>query len=176
MAVVYLALGSNTGDKWHYLHSALEQISKLPGTRLDALSPVYETFPYGVTGQGDFLNMAVRITTDTSPEELLKELKNIEKVTGRIERNRWYEREIDIDILLFDEVVLRAENLNIPHIELEKRDFFIIPLLDLDPGLSSPASGIFLRDLQITREKPYIKGLSRKFFELRNGLVVLNEQ
>jgi len=176
VARVYLALGSNTGDKKGFLKSALDRLNSHPLMSLEAVSPVYETLPYGVTGQDEFLNMAAALVTDISPFELLVELKRIEKQTGRVERRRWYEREIDIDILLYDDLVLRTETLNIPHIELEKRDFFTVPLLDLEPGARSPVSGIFLRDLQITLEKPYIKGLSRIFFELRNGLVVVNEQ
>lgn len=175
MFPVYLALGSNTGDKWGFLKSALTAINDLPGTRIDAISPVYETLPYGVEDQGDFLNLVIRVETDHAPEELLDLLKEIEKATGRVERKRWYEREIDIDILLFGDTVLRSEKLNIPHLELEKRDFFLIPLLDLDPAVRLPGSGIFPGDLKITLEKPYIKGLSRNFFELRNGFVCLNE-
>ncbi len=175
MFPVYLALGSNIGDKWGFLKTALTAINRLHGTRIDSISPVYETLPYGVTDQGDFLNLVIRLETGYTPEELLVELKKIEKATGRQERKRWFEREVDIDILLFGDTIIRSEKLNIPHLELEKRDFFLLPLLDLDPAIRLPGSGIFPRDLQITREKPYIKGLSRKFFELRNGLVCLNE-
>lgn len=175
MFPVYLALGSNIGDKWGFLKAALSAINEFPGTRIDAISPVYETLPYGVEDQGDFLNLVIRIETDFAPEVLLDELKTIERATGRVERKRWYEREIDIDILLYGDTILRSENLNIPHLELEKRDFFLLPLLDLDPGIRLPGSGIFPRDLKITLEKPYIKGLSRIFFELRNGFVCLNE-
>lgn len=176
MARVYLALGSNTGDKEGFLKEALDRINSHPDITLVAVSPVYETLPYGVTDQGEFLNTAVSVDTGIPPLDLLAELKLIERQTGRVARKRWYEREIDIDILLYDDLVLRTETLNIPHIELEKRDFFTVPLLDLEPGLRSPVSGIFLRDLKITLEKPYIKGLSRIFFELSNGLVVINEQ
>lgn len=175
MFPVFLALGSNIGDKWGFLKAALSAINELPGTRIDAISPVYETLPYGVEDQGDFLNLVIRIETDFAPEVLLDELKTIERATGRVERKRWYEREIDIDILLYGDTILRSENLNIPHLELEKRDFFLLPLLDLDPAIRLPGSGIFPRDLKITLEKPYIKGLSRIFFELRNGFVCLNE-
>ncbi len=176
MARVYLALGSNTGDKKVFLKEALDRINSHPDLTLVAVSPVYETLPYGVTDQGEFLNMAAAVDSGIPPFDLLAELKLIERQTGRVARKRWYEREIDIDILLYDDLVLRAETLNIPHIELEKRDFFTVPLLDIEPGVRSPVSGIFLRDLKITLEKPYIKGLSRFFFELRNGLVVINEQ
>jgi len=173
---VFLALGSNRGDKFKYLSDALNLINRLPKTSISAISPVYETLPYGVTEQGEFLNMVIEVLTDFSPRTLLTELKQIEKLTGRVERKRWHEREIDIDILLYGDAILNDPDLVIPHKELLKRDFFILPLLDLDPDITSPHDGIFLKDLEITVNKPYIKGLSRKFFEMKNGLVCLNEQ
>lgn len=120
--------------------------------------------------------MVIEVLTDFSPRTLLTELKQIEKLTGRVERKRWHEREIDIDILLYGDAILNDPDLVIPHKELLKRDFFILPLLDLNPEIASPHDGIFLKDLEITVNKPYIKGLSRKFFEMKNGLVCLNEQ
>ncbi|KAB2907073.1 MAG: 2-amino-4-hydroxy-6-hydroxymethyldihydropteridine diphosphokinase [Ignavibacteriales bacterium] len=175
MANVFLALGSNRGDSWGYLTEALKRINRLPGTEIVAFSPVYFTFPYGVTEQAEFLNMVVRVETILKPLELLDEVKNIEKETGRQQRARWHEREIDIDILLYDDLEFHHPRLNIPHAELLKRDFFILPLLDIESGIKDPVSGIFLRYLEITKRKPYIKGLSKKFFELKNGLICLNE-
>jgi len=169
-------LGSNFGDKLKNLHSALNGIKELKDTQITAFSRIYDTIPYGVEEQDDFLNMVISIETDIEPGTLLTELKQIEKLTGRVERKRWHEREIDIDILLYGDAILNDPDLVIPHKELLKRDFFILPLLDLDPDITSPHDGIFLKDLEITVNKPYIKGLSRKFFEMKNGLVCLNEQ
>jgi len=124
LANVFLALGSNRGDSWGYLTEALKRINRLPGTEIVAFSPVYFTFPYGVTEQAEFLNMVVRVETILKPLELLDEVKNIEKETGRQQRARWHEREIDIDILLYDDLEFHHPRLNIPHAELLKRDFF----------------------------------------------------
>ncbi|MBN8547248.1 MAG: 2-amino-4-hydroxy-6-hydroxymethyldihydropteridine diphosphokinase [Ignavibacteria bacterium] len=176
MNKVFLALGSNRGDKFQYLLKALNLINCLPGTSIVSLSPVYETFPYGVISQDEFLNMAVAVFSELTPRQLLVALKTIEQQTGRLERERWHEREIDIDILLYGDLEVDEADLKIPHRELLKRDFFILPLLDLEPGISLPGTGIFLKDLEITVKKPYIKGLNRKFFEIKNGLVCLNEQ
>ncbi len=117
-------MGSNFGDKLKNLHSALNGIKELKDTQITAFSRIYDTIPYGVEEQDDFLNMVISIETDIEPVQLLKEIKMIEEKTGRIKRERWHEREIDIDILLYGERIVNEKSLNIPHKELKKRDFF----------------------------------------------------
>ncbi len=169
-------MGSNYGDKLKNLQLALQQISELKNTRITTFSKIYDTIPYGVEDQGDFLNMVVSIETEIEPVLLLHELKNIEKITGRIKRERWHEREIDIDILLYGDRKVREESLTIPHKELTKRDFFLVPLLELNPDLILPGEGIFLSTLKIVGEKSYIKGWNRNFFRMKRGVVFLDEK
>lgn len=169
-------MGSNFGDKLKNLQLALEGISKLKNTRITAFSRIYDTIPYGVENQDDFLNMVISIETEIEPLSLLHELKLIEEKTGRIKRERWHEREIDIDILLYGDRVVSEESLTIPHKELKKRDFFLVPLLELNPDLILPGEGIFLSSLKIVEEKSYIKGWNRNFFRMKRGVVFLDEK
>lgn len=120
--------------------------------------------------------MVISIETEIEPDPLLRELKIIEEKTGRVKRERWHEREIDIDILLYGEMIVNEPALNIPHKELKKRDFFLVPLLELNPGLIFPGEGIFLSSLKIVDEKSYIKGLNRNFFRMKRGVVFLDEK
>ena len=120
--------------------------------------------------------MVISIETDIEPVPLLHELKMIEEKTGRVKRERWHEREIDIDILLYGESIVSEESLNIPHKELTKRDFFLVPLLELNPDLILPGEGIFLSSLKIVEEKSYIKGWNRNFFRMKRGVVFLDEK
>lgn len=151
-------------------------IAELKNTQITAFSRIYDTIPYGVEDQDDFLNMVISIETDIEPVLLLKEIKMIEEKTGRVKRERWHEREIDIDILLYGERIVNDESLNIPHKELTKRDFFLVPLLELNPDLILPGEGIFLSKLKIVAEKSYIKGWNRNFFRMKRGVVFLDEK
>ena len=169
-------MGSNFGDRLKNLHSALNGIKELKDTQITAFSRIYDTIPYGVEEQDDFLNMVISIETDIEPVQLLKEIKMIEEKTGRIKRERWHEREIDIDILLYGERIVNEKSLNIPHRELKKRDFFLVPLLEINPDLILPGEGIFLSSLKIVAEKSYIKGWNRNFFRMKRGVVFLDEK
>jgi 7,8-dihydro-6-hydroxymethylpterin-pyrophosphokinase len=120
--------------------------------------------------------MVISIETQIEPVLLLHELKIIEEKTGRIKRERWHEREIDIDILLYGERIVNEKSLNIPHKELKKRDFFLVPLLEINPDLILPGEGIFLSSLKIVAEKSYIKGWNRNFFRMKRGVVFLDEK
>lgn len=96
--------------------------------------------------------------TDLSPEELLIHLKDLEKNLGRQIRGRWREREIDLDILLYDNLVIQKENLSIPHADMQNRDFVIVPLLELSPEIQDPRNNSFFRDyLQDIKTKTIIE-------------------
>jgi 7,8-dihydro-6-hydroxymethylpterin-pyrophosphokinase len=120
--------------------------------------------------------MVISIVTGLEPNTLLRELKTVEVKTGRLKRERWHEREIDIDILLYGDRTVNEESLQIPHKELTKRDFFLVPLLELDPARKLPGEDIFLSDIKIVKEKSYIKGCNRNFFLMKKGLVCLDEK
>ena len=132
---VYIGLGSNLGDRYENLIKAKEMISKLNGTRILKNSQIYETDPVGYLEQDSFLNMVILIETELSPVELLDNIKKIEELLKRKRTIHWGPRTIDIDILLYDELTLDLPDLKIPHPEMLKRAFVLIPLKDIEPNM-----------------------------------------
>ena len=144
---VFLGLGSNVGERHKFLNAAVAGIKSIPATKVIWASPVYETEPYGRTDQAKFLNAAIEIETDLLPPDLLLAIKNIEQRTGRTITERWGPREIDIDILLYDGFVLHDEYVAVPHPELEKRKFVLIPLRDIAPDIVHPVNGMTISEM-----------------------------
>lgn len=138
-ALGYLGLGSNVGDRRAMLQAAVED---LWGRGVEALasSSVYETEPVGeVLDQPEFLNAALRIETDLPPEALLDACKGAEHLLGRAAGGvRHGPRPIDVDVLLLGDEAYESERLSIPHREVANRRFVLVPLLELDPGLTLP--------------------------------------
>ncbi len=147
MARVYLGLGSNKGDRLQYMQSALVEAAKLNGTTIRTVSSVYETEPVGNKDQAEFLNAVAEFETLLSPHDLLRALKRIEQQLGRTGRVRWAPREIDVDILYYDDVVVRDESIQIPHREIANRRFVLIPLNEIAPGLIDPSRKLGVADL-----------------------------
>ena len=144
---VFIGLGSNLGERHRFLNAAAAEIRRLPGTKVVWYSSVYETDPYGVENQPKFLNAVGELETSFLPAELLRELKRIERSTGRKERERWGSREIDLDILLYDGFVYSDETVTVPHPELELRKFVLLPLREIAPDLVHPVSGMTVEEL-----------------------------
>jgi 2-amino-4-hydroxy-6-hydroxymethyldihydropteridine diphosphokinase len=136
--LIYLGLGSNIGDKLNYIKSAGKEIAKLKDTKVLRSSSIYKTEPWGIKTQDEYLNSVLEIESALIPLELLKELKKIENVLGRKNREKWHEREIDIDILFYDDLILKNESVEIPHPEIQNRKFVLAPLCELNPGLVHP--------------------------------------
>jgi 2-amino-4-hydroxy-6-hydroxymethyldihydropteridine diphosphokinase len=135
----FLSLGSNLGDSRSYLQKAVELIGRNTAiNQITGISPVYRTKAWGKTDQPDFLNMVMELNTKGSPEMLIREILEIEKMMGRIRAEKWGERIIDIDILLYGNKIVKAENLVVPHPEMHKRKFVLVPLMDLDPNVIHP--------------------------------------
>ena len=138
---VFLSLGSNLGEKKKNLRDAVKHLQNL----LENLkvSSIYETLPLYVTEQPKFLNVVVRGFTQLPPSDLLNEVLIIEQKVGRNRRNSipMGPRIIDIDILLYGERKINDENLVIPHPKIAERQFVLIPLLELDPGIRNPVTG-----------------------------------
>ena len=138
---VYLSLGSNLKDREKNCKEAVEALKRHERISLLSSSTMYESAPVGVTDQPDFINMAVRIETSLSPEELLAAVKGIEKQMGRKETVRWGPRLIDIDILLYGDKHISVKGLNIPHPRLLERAFVLLPLGEiagkLEPSLTA---------------------------------------
>jgi 2-amino-4-hydroxy-6-hydroxymethyldihydropteridine diphosphokinase len=140
VAVVYLGLGSNIGDRNSYLEAALSLIVKECSAFIVAKSSIKETKPVDYEEQPDFLNQVVKIETELTPFDLLLALKKIESDVGRTYRFSKGPREIDIDILIYDDVIMESNVLTIPHREIVKRDFVLEHLVELDPQLIEPVS------------------------------------
>jgi 2-amino-4-hydroxy-6-hydroxymethyldihydropteridine diphosphokinase len=139
---VYIGLGTNMGDRELKLLMAVAELGKLPGTRVTALSHFYETEPVGGVAQDNFYNAAARIITTLAPLELLEALKRIEvEVFNRVPSGHWGPRSMDLDILLYDGVVMESERLIIPHPLLAVRRFVLQPLADIDPSVRHPSLG-----------------------------------
>jgi len=138
MSVAYIAIGSNLGDRANHLREARRQLDQSPDTRVVAASGVYETAPVGPVEQGAFYNAVLRIETQLQPHELLDRLLAIEAQGGRVRRQRWGPRTVDLDILIYDDWRLKDDALTLPHPRLAERAFVLRPLCDLAPELKPP--------------------------------------
>ena len=134
----YIALGSNLGDKEANLRLGVEGLRSIRGCRVEAVSDFLVTAPYGGVEQDDFLNGAMKIRTLLTPHELLERLHEIEQEAKRERVVRWGPRTLDLDILLYDDLILDEEDLHIPHIEMYKRDFVLKPLCQIAPYARHP--------------------------------------
>lgn len=140
MSTVYLALGTNLGDKVLNLNQAIKEISKRIG-QIKAQSAYYISEPWGFQSDNGFLNAVVAVTTNMKPLELLRETQQIEIGLGRQNKsdNKVYtDRIIDIDLLLIDQVIFESEELNLPHPHILDRDFVYLPLLEIAPDITHP--------------------------------------
>lgn len=132
MHTVFLALGTNLGNRQQFLRRACDFITKKIG-RIVRQSSVYETPPFGYKNQGDFLNMVVCVETDFSPEEVFYTIQDIEKKLGRVRTIKNGPRTIDIDLLLYDCLFVKTSHLVIPHKHMHQRRFVLEPLAEIAP-------------------------------------------
>lgn len=128
---VFVALGSNLGDRDGHLTAAREALARLPGTRLVAASAIEETAPLGGLAQPAYLNQMVLLDTELEPHQLLGELQAIEQRRGRVRADRWGSRTLDLDIVAWGDRRIHAPDLTIPHPELPRRDFWQRELSEL---------------------------------------------
>lgn len=144
---VYISIGSNLGDREGNIKKAIELIGESPGIRIGRASLLYETEPVGREDQGWFLNQVIEVSTTLSPQELLGLLGKIETTLGRTREERWGPRRIDLDILLFGDLIVDLPELKIPHPELHKRNFTLIPLAEIAPETRDPLLNRSIEDL-----------------------------
>jgi 2-amino-4-hydroxy-6-hydroxymethyldihydropteridine diphosphokinase len=134
----YLSLGANLGDRAATLAEAIRQLSLAEGCQVLAVSPVYESAPWGVTDQPPFLNLALALRTTLSHHDLLALCKSTEAALGRIAGPRWGPRAVDLDILLYADLTLEDPDLHLPHLHLTERQFVLVPLHDIASDLCLP--------------------------------------
>ncbi len=143
--IVYLALGSNLGDRLENLKEAIAALP--PQMDVKAKSHVYETPPWGYEDQPRFLNQVLKAQTYLQPDALLKHLKRLEIALGRKASFRNGPRLIDMDILLYDDLVLNTPALTVPHPHMHERSFVLLPMMDIAPDLVHPVTKKSIREL-----------------------------
>jgi 2-amino-4-hydroxy-6-hydroxymethyldihydropteridine diphosphokinase len=137
----YIAIGSNLDGPREQVLAACERIERLPATRLEARSRLYSTRPLGPQDQPDFVNAAVGVLTQLEPKALLEALLDIERQMGRVRREPWGPRRIDLDLVWMVGAVIREPGLVLPHPGVSSRNFVLYPLSDIAPTLDIPGHG-----------------------------------
>jgi 2-amino-4-hydroxy-6-hydroxymethyldihydropteridine diphosphokinase len=135
---VYLGLGCNLGDRRGNLLAALRLLDGMEDISVLEVSSVYETRPWGVLDQPDFLNLVTLVSTSREPHAMLAACGEVETELGRVRAEMWGPRVIDVDILLYDDLSVEEEELIIPHPHMLERDFVMVPLMELQPEVPLP--------------------------------------
>ncbi|GAB4536861.1 MAG: hypothetical protein Tsb0014_25010 [Pleurocapsa sp.] len=148
MAKCAIALGSNLGNSLQTLENSLRVLNQTPGINLEATSSWYLTKPVGTTlPQPDYLNGCAVLDVEQTPEELLTILQATELQFGRVRTEKWAARTLDLDLLLYDDLILNTPNLTIPHTRMVERAFVLIPLAEIASNWLEPVSGIAIAQL-----------------------------
>ncbi len=162
MHLAYIGFGSNIGERLTYIQNSLYSLSVVEGITLKTISSIYKTEPVGNVAQDDFLNGVVSVETSLSPHSLLHTLKDIEISIGRKHRTRWGPREIDMDILIYDDLCLQTPDLTIPHPEMHLRRFVLTPLAEISSDLPHPVLNKSILSLlhSLKDDKSVVKDIS----------------
>jgi 2-amino-4-hydroxy-6-hydroxymethyldihydropteridine diphosphokinase len=159
---VYVGLGSNLGEREAMIRLALDDLARLPETTLLRASSLYDTEPVGDVDQPNFLNAAAELETGLAARQLLWNLQLVEKRLGRARTRRWGPRTMDLDLLLFGDLVIDEPGLIVPHPEMLKRSFVLVPLVELDAMLVHPVTGeTLLSHLTRLNVRPPVKRVTR---------------
>ena len=149
----YIGIGSNMGDRMKYINEAVKQMKQEDDLRLICVSDLAETEPYGYTEQDKFINGCIGIDTLKTPEELLEYLQGLENNAGRERIVHWGPRTLDLDILLYDDIVIHGDHLTIPHPEIPKRSFVLEPLVQIAPYERHPVLNKTILELKDALEE-----------------------
>lgn len=156
----FLGLGSNTGDKAGNLQIALSLLAREKAMRVKRVAPFYRTAPWGYPDQAWFVNTVAEIETTLPPGQLLAVCLGIEEKMGRVRTVRWGPRVIDLDLLLYGQAVINEPGLVVPHPEMSRRAFVLVPLADLAPDLNIPGHGRVIDLCARVRELQPVEKLS----------------
>ena len=163
MKNVYIGLGSNKGDRLSFLRKSVEKINADGKCKVEVSSSLYETKPLGNRKQENYLNAVIKISTKYSVIELFNFLKSIEKELGRSKTERWGDREIDMDILFYNDLVYSDDIITIPHKGITNRDFVLVPLCEINSSLIHPELKQKICDINVAdSEKCIIRKLTYK--------------
>ena len=132
MNTAYIGIGSNQHNPKYHVIRGIREINHSPKIDIQKKSSLYETLPLGPQNQPNFINAVIKITTSYQPTELLKILQSIERKHHRKRVKKWGPRTLDLDILIYDDIILDSDSLKIPHPEIIHRDFVLIPLLEIN--------------------------------------------
>lgn len=162
MAECAIALGSNQGNSLDILKKSLTALDQIPGITLNTVSSWYQTKPVGtLEAQPDYLNGCALLSVEQTPEELLVILQAIEIQFGRVAKGTLQPRTLDLDLLLYGDLVLNTPNLTIPHPRMKERAFVLVPLAEIAPDLIEPVSGTkivkLLRKVDTSGVQPYAR-------------------
>lgn len=146
MNTTFLLIGGNLGDRAGHLGKAVALIRQRIG-KIENISAIYETAAWGKIDQPDYLNQVVKVSTRLQPQEALKAILSIENDMGRIRKKVWEPRLIDIDILFYNEDIIREEHLRIPHPHLQDRRFVLVPLAEISPAFVHPVLKTTIKEL-----------------------------
>jgi len=166
MALAYVGLGSNLGDRRGRIREALKRLDRIDGVRVRKRSRIIETDPVGKTDQPRFLNAVAEIETRLEPLPFMRRLLDVERSLGRVRRERWGPRTIDLDLLLWGDRSLSTRTLTLPHPRMAERQFVLGPLAELCPGRKVPGTGRTVRGLLLAvkagEARPSRRGAERK--------------
>lgn len=145
MHQVVLMIGGNLGDREQLLKEALLGLAEIG--KIEMLSSIYETEAWGQASEAGYLNQAVVLRTDRSPIEFLRSVQQIENRLGRVRKEKWGDRTMDIDMIYVDDMVYHDQDLTLPHPRMAERNFVLVPLVEILPDYIHPIFGVSNRDL-----------------------------
>ena len=157
MSKIYIALGSNLEEPSQQIYKAINLINSIDELSVTHTSSLYKTKPIGKVDQPDFINAAIKLEGDISPENLHTALQDIETQAGRIRKELNEPRTLDLDILLIDDLIMKTKKLTIPHPRMHQRQFVIVPLFEINQKLNIPGIGPINKILKMLPDQGVVK-------------------